>query len=192
MTKRLTQHAQKSAGGDGSLRAQGRLAVRVTAAAAVALATLVPVSARAGDDALVTYKSLAPEVALEAAQTALKKCRDDGFQVAVVVVDRFGQPQVLLRDRYAGLPAADIATAKSYTALSFRRDTSELAKMVRDGQMDANLARMPHIAMLAGALVIETGGTLVGGIGVSGAPGGDKDEACARAGLDAIRDKLDF
>lgn len=192
MTKRLTQHAQKSVGGDGSLRAQGRLAVRVTAAAAVALATLVPVSARAGDDALVTYKSLAPEVALEAAQTALKKCRDDGFQVAVVVVDRFGQPQVLLRDRYAGLPAADIATAKAYTALSFRRDTSELAKMVRDGQMDANLARMPHIAMLAGALVIETGGTLVGGIGVSGAPGGDKDEACARAGLDAIRDKLDF
>jgi uncharacterized protein GlcG (DUF336 family) len=110
----------------------------------------------------------------------------------VAVVDRFGQPQVLLRDRYAGLPAADIATAKAYTALSFRRDTSELAKMVRDGTMDASLARLPHIAMLAGAVMIETGGTLVGGIGVSGAPGGDKDEACARAGLDAIRDKLDF
>ncbi len=83
----------------------------------------------------------------------MTKCRDDGFQVAVVVIDRFGQPQVLLRDRYAGLPAADIATAKAYTALSFRRNISELAKMVRDGQMDANLARMPHIAMLAGALV---------------------------------------
>ena len=66
--------------------------------------------------------------------------------------------------RYAGLPAADIATAKAYTALSFRRNISELAKMVRDGQMDASLARMPHIAMLAGAL----------------------------AGLDAIRDKLNF
>jgi uncharacterized protein GlcG (DUF336 family) len=158
-------------------------------AGAIALAAS---PARAGDDALVTYKSLTPEVALEAAHTALEKCRDDGFQVAVVVVDRFGQPQVLLRDRYAGLPAADIATAKAYTALSFRRDTSELAKMVRDGRMDANLARMPHIAMLAGALVIETGGALVGGIGVSGAPGGDKDEACAKAGLDAIRDKLDF
>jgi uncharacterized protein GlcG (DUF336 family) len=149
-------------------------------------------SARAGDAALVTYKSLAPDVALEAAQAALKTCRDNGYQVAVVVVDRFGQPQVLLRDRYAGLPAADIATAKAYTALSFRRDTSELAKMVSDGRLDANLARMPRIAMLAGALVIETGGTLVGGIGVSGAPGGDKDEACAKAGLDAIHDKLDF
>jgi uncharacterized protein GlcG (DUF336 family) len=158
----------------------------------IALVMVLPVLVHAGDDALVTYKSLAPDVALEAAQSAMTKCRDDGYQVAVAVVDRFGQPQVLLRDRYAGLPAADIATAKAYTALSFRRDTSELARMVRDGQMDAGLARLPHIAMLAGALVIETGGTLVGGIGVSGAPGGDKDEACARAGLDAIRDKLDF
>src|SRR3954451_706591 len=101
---------------------------------AVMLALGAP-AASAGDDALVTYKSLSPEIALEAAQAALKKCRDNGYQIAVVVVDRFGQPQVLLRDRYAGLPAADIATAKAYTALSFRRSTAELAKMVRDGQM---------------------------------------------------------
>jgi uncharacterized protein GlcG (DUF336 family) len=153
---------------------------------------LLSTPAFAGDDALVTYQSLSPEVALEAAQAALKQCRDNGFQVTVVVVDRFGQPQVLLRDRYAGLPAGDIATAKAYTALSFRRATSELAKMVRDGQMDANLARMPRIAMLAGGLVIETGGTLLGGIGVSGAPGGDRDEQCAKAGLDAVRDRIDF
>ena len=146
----------------------------------------------AGDDALVIYKSLSPEIALEAAQAALKKCRDNGFQVAVVVVDRFGQPQVLLRDRYAGLPAADTATNKAYTALSFRANTSDLAKSVRSGQMDAGLARLPHVAMLAGAVVIETGGTLLGGIGVSGAPGGDKDEECAKAGLDAVRDKIDF
>jgi uncharacterized protein GlcG (DUF336 family) len=58
--------------------------------------------------------------------------------------------------------------------------------------MDAGLARLPHVAMLAGGLMIEAGGTLLGGIGVSGAPGGDKDEECAKAGLDAIRDKIDF
>jgi uncharacterized protein GlcG (DUF336 family) len=148
--------------------------------------------AMAGDDALVTYNSLSPEIALEAAQAALKKCRDNGFQVAVVVVDRFGQPQVLLRDRYAGLPAADTATNKAYTALSFRANTSDLAKSIRSGQMDAGLARLPHVAMLAGGVVIETGGTLLGGIGVSGAPGGDKDEECAKAGLDAVGDKIDF
>ena len=146
----------------------------------------------ASDDAIVVYKSLSPEVALEAAQAALKQCRDNGFQVAVSVVDRFGQPQVLLRDRFAGLPAADTAVSKAYTALSFRAATSDLAKSIRSGQMDAGLARLPHIAMLAGGLMIEAGGTLLGGIGVSGAPGGDKDEACAKAGLDAIRDKIDF
>ena len=80
---------------------------------------LVLHAALAGDDALVIYKSLSPEVALEAAQTALKKCRDNGFQVAVVVVDRFGQPQVLLRDRYAGLPAADIATSQGLYRAEF-------------------------------------------------------------------------
>lgn len=133
----------------------------------------------AGDDALVTYKSLSPETALEAAQAALKKCRDNGFQIAVAVVDRFGQPQVMLRDRYAG-------------ALSFRAATSDLSKSIKSGQMDAGLSRLPHVAMLAGGLMIEAGGTLLGGIGVSGAPGGDKDEECAKAGLDAIRDKIDF
>jgi uncharacterized protein GlcG (DUF336 family) len=162
--------------------------------AAMVAATLLalPLPAMAGDDAVVVYKSLSPDVALEAAQAALKKCRDDGFQVAVAVVDRFGQPQVMLRDRLAGLPAADTAVSKAYTALGFRAATSELAKSIRSGQMDSGLARLPRVAMLAGGLMIEAGGTLLGGIGVSGAPGGDKDEACAKAGLDAIRDKLDF
>ena len=158
---------------------------------AATLALTIP-PAVAGDDAFVVYKSLSPEVALEAAQAALKKCRDNGFQVAVAVVDRFGQPQVMLRDRYADLPAPDTAVGKAYTALSFRAATSELAKSIRSGQLDSGLARLPHVAMLAGGLMIEAGGTLLGGIGVSGAPGGDKDEECAKAGLDAIRDKIDF
>jgi uncharacterized protein GlcG (DUF336 family) len=166
--------------------------MRVLAMTTAAMLTLGAPAAIAGDDALVVYKSLSPEVALEAAQAALKQCRADGFQVAVAVVDRFGQAQVMLRDRFAGLPAAETATSKAYTALSFHKDTSELAKSIRSGQMDAGLAQLPHIAMLAGGLVIEAGGTLLGGIGVSGAPGGDKDEACAKAGLEAIRDRIDF
>ena len=159
--------------------------------AAATLAIAVP-PAWAGDDAVVVYKSLSPEIALEAAQAAMKKCRDNGFQIAVAVVDRFGQPQVMLKDRFAGLPAPDTAVSKAYTALSFRAATSDLAKSIRAGQLDAGLARLPHIAMLAGGLTIEAGGTLLGGIGVSGAPGGDKDEECAKSGLDAIRDKIDF
>jgi uncharacterized protein GlcG (DUF336 family) len=167
--------------------------MRKAACAFVAALTALAVSpVRADDAALVIYKSLTPELALEAAQAAMKTCRDNGYQIAVAVVDRFGQPQVLLRDRFAGMPAPDTATRKAYTALSFRASTSDLAKSVRDGQLDSGLARLPNVAMLGGGLVIETGGTLLGGIGVSGAPGGDKDEACAKAGLDAIRDKIDF
>ena len=148
--------------------------------------------AAAGDDAFVVFKSLTPEVALEAAQAALKKCRDNGFQIAVAVVDRFGQPQAMLRDRFAGPHTPDTAVRKGYTAVSFRTATSDLAKSIRSGQLDASLAQLPHVAMLGGGLMIEAGGSLLGGIGVSGAPGGDRDDECAKAGLDAIRDKLDF
>ncbi|HEY5126486.1 MAG TPA: heme-binding protein [Bradyrhizobium sp.] len=157
-------------------------------AATLALAT----PAAASDDAIVVYKSLSPEVALEAAQAALKKCRDNGFQIAVAVVDRFGQPQVMLRDRFAGPHTPDTAIRKAYTALSFRTATTDLVKSLRSGQLDAGLAQLPHVATLGGGLMIEAGGSLLGGIGVSGAPGGDKDEECAAAGLDAIRDKIDF
>jgi uncharacterized protein GlcG (DUF336 family) len=166
--------------------------MRTAATIVAALLALGAMPAMAEDSAIVVYKSLSPEVALEAAQAALKQCRSNGFQVAVAVVDRFGQPQVMLRDRFAGLPAADTATSKAYTALSFHAATSDLDKSIKSGQMSAGLAQLPHIAMLAGGLVIEAGGTLLGGIGVSGAPGGDKDEACAKAGLDAIRDRIDF
>jgi uncharacterized protein GlcG (DUF336 family) len=165
--------------------------LRYSAAAVLLLALTAPV-AHADNDAIVTYKSLSPEVALEAAQAALKQCREDGFQVAVAVVDRAGQPQVMLRDRFAGLPAPDAATRKAYTALGFHAATSDLAKRIAAGKMDSGLARLPNVAMSAGGLVIEAGGSVLGGIGVAGAPGGDKDEACAKAGLDAIRDRIDF
>jgi uncharacterized protein GlcG (DUF336 family) len=164
---------------------------RYPAIAALLLALGAP-AANADNDAIVTYKSLSPDVALEAAQAALKQCRNDGFQVAVAVVDRFGQPQVMLRDRFAGLPASDTATRKAYTALGFHAATSDLAKSIASGKMDQGLAQLPNIAMLPGGLVIEAGGAVLGGIGVAGAPGGDKDEACAKAGLDAIRDRIDF
>jgi uncharacterized protein GlcG (DUF336 family) len=160
-------------------------------ATAVLLSIALISNASAGD-ALVTYKSLAPDLALEAAQAALKKCRDNGYQIAVAVVDRFGQPQVMLRDRYAGPHTPDTAIRKAYTAVSFRTTTGELARLIRSGQLEPGLAQLPHTAMIAGGIMIEAGGSVLGGIGISGAPGGERDEECAKAGIDAIRDKLDF
>jgi uncharacterized protein GlcG (DUF336 family) len=156
------------------------------------LSCAAALSAARAEDATVTYKSLTPDVALEAARAALQQCRTDGYQVSVAVLDRFGETQVLLRDRYAGLPANTTAISKAWTAVGFRSDTSQLAASIKNGTLDPRLATLPRVAMMGGALKIETADTLLGAIGVSGAPGGDKDEKCARAGLDAIRDKLDF
>ena len=144
------------------------------------------------DDAIVTYKSIAPDTALDLAKAALATCRDHGYQIAVVVLDRSGQTLVLLRDRFAGLPAAGTANDKAYTALSFHMASGEFAKSIKSGQLSAGLSALPHIVTLAGGLTIESGGNLIGAVGVAGAPGGDKDEECAKAGLDSIRDKLDF
>src|SRR5439155_10554358 len=76
-------------------------------------------------DATFTVKVLTPETALKAAQAALKKCRDSGYQATVAVVDRMGVVQVLLRDRFAGPNTPDMAAAKAYTAASFRTNTTE-------------------------------------------------------------------
>jgi uncharacterized protein GlcG (DUF336 family) len=165
------------------------IVVRMASLAAALFATVSPGRA---DDAIVTYKSIAPDTALDLAKTALSTCRVNGYQVAVVVLDRFGETLVLLRDRFAGLPASTTANDKAYTALSFHSSSGDFANSIRSGKLSAGLAGLPHIVTLAGGLVIEAGGTMLGAVGVSGAPGGDKDEACAKAGLDAIRDKLDF
>lgn len=159
---------------------------------AAAAATILAATPSRAEDAIVTYKSLAPDTAFELARAALDQCRKDGFQVAVVVIDRFGAPLVMLRDRYAGLAAPATATGKAWTAVNFGRNTGDLIKAIRDGQLSPGLASLPNVVMLAGGLVVEAGGALLGGVGVAGAPGGDKDDACAKAGLDAIRDKLDF
>jgi len=160
--------------------------------AALAVATVTTAQPSRGDDAIVTYKSLSPEAALELARTALESCRAQGYQVAVVVMDRFGQPLVLLRDRFAAPLAPSTANDKAYTAVSFRSNTSDFAKSVQSGQLSSGLTALPHVVTLGGGVVIEAGGSLLGSIGVAGAPGGEKDEACAKAGLDAIRDRLDF
>ena len=157
--------------------------------AAACWIALVPARAAEG---VVTYKSLAPDVALDLAQSALRQCRRDGYQIAVVVSDRFGAPLVELRDRYTPVGALDIAKGKAWTSVTFARNTSDFVKAIKDGTIGAGLAGLPGVTPLAGGVVIEAEGSLLGAVGVAGAPGGDKDEACAKAGVAAVQDKLDF
>jgi uncharacterized protein GlcG (DUF336 family) len=139
-----------------------------------------------------SIKLLTPDTALKAAQAALKKCRDAGFQVAVAVVDRMGVPQVMLRDRYAGAHTPRMARAKAYTAVSFRTNTTELAEATQAGRPSSGVRDLPGIVALGGGLMIDAGGSLLGAIGVSGAPGGKEDDDCAAAGIAAIRDDIEF
>ena len=156
---------------------------------AASLALALPAGAQ---DATYTVRMLAPETALAAAQAALMKCRDSGWQVAVAVVDRAGVAQVMLRDRYAGTHTPRTAAGKAWTAVSFRTPTTELARMSQPGQPQSGIRNLPRAVVLGGGLLIEAQGSILGAIGVSGAPGGDADDTCARAGIDAIRDKIEF
>jgi len=156
--------------------------------ASLALIAL-PVTAQ---QATYTVKLLTPEVALTAAQAAMAHCRKAGYQVAVAVVDRSGVLQVLLRDRFAGAHTVDAATQKAWTAASFRIPTATLAAETQAGKPMSGIRLLPHVMAIGGGQVIEAGGSTLAGIGVSGAPGGDADDACAVAGLKAIADAIEF
>jgi uncharacterized protein GlcG (DUF336 family) len=158
----------------------------------VLLVGLVSAPVATAAEATFTMKLLTPETALKAAQAALKKCRDSGYQATVAVVDRMGVVQVLLRDRYAGPHTPDMATAKAYTAVSFRTDTTALAEATQPGRPQSGIRSRPGVAAVGGGLMIEAGGRLLGAIGVSGAPGGREDDACAAAGIAAIREDIEL
>ena len=148
--------------------------------------------AGAAPDATYVARQLTPETALTAAQAALAHCRKAGHQVAVAVVDRAGLLQVLLRDRFAGAHTVDIAPQKAWTAASFRISTSALAQETQAGRPMSGIRNAPRVMAIGGGLVIEAGGSVLGAIGVSGAPGGEADDACAMAGIKAIADAIEF
>ena len=155
------------------------------------LALIISTSAQAAD-ASYTIKLMTPETALKAAQAALKKCRDGSYQVAVAIVDRAGQTQVVLRDRFAGMHTPGAATDKAWSAVSFKSNTTQLAESTQAGKPASGMRQIPRVLALGGGLMIDAGGNLYGAIGVSGAPNGEADDACARAGVEAIAEDLEL
>lgn len=165
---------------------------RVGLVTALALGTVFGSFPARTQDALVSHKVLSPDMALELARASLEACRAKGFQVAVAVVDRFGQSQVMLRDRFAGPHTGPTAAGKAWTAVSFRTNTTDLIAITQPTQPQAGLRDLPNVVLLGGGMVVEAGGSILGAVGVSGAPGGAEDDACARAGIDAVRDRLEL
>jgi uncharacterized protein GlcG (DUF336 family) len=159
---------------------------------AAAIVALTVGSAMAAETGTFTVRLLTPETALKAAQAALAKCRAGGFQVTVVVVDRSGLMQALLRDRFAAPHTIETARLKAQTAVNFRMDTGALDREMQPGRPTAGLRQMPYVLPVAGGRVFEAGGSLAGAIGVSGAPGPANDDVCAQAALEAIAEDLEF
>jgi uncharacterized protein GlcG (DUF336 family) len=127
-------------------------------------------------------------MANKAAAAAVEKCKQDGYRVTVAVVDRAGLLRTLMRGDGAGPHTTDSSMKKAYTAASLRRPTSELAEMIAKVPALQALRDMnDKILMLGGGLPIEIGGETVGAIGVGGAPGAQLDDACAQAGLEALK-----
>ncbi|HKO68504.1 MAG TPA: heme-binding protein [Burkholderiaceae bacterium] len=158
------------------------------------LATLLPFVSTLAVAQTGSYSTrvLTPETALKATLAALEDCRKRGAQVAVAVVDRSGVAQVMMRDRFAGPHTVSTAINKGYTATSFRIDTLELAKQTQSGSPSSGVRALPNVVAVGGGVLIQAGGATLAAIGVSGAPGGEVDDACAKAGIAAIRDEIDF
>ncbi len=155
-----------------------------------ALVVLPSVPAVADDFA--NFRIMVPELALDVARAALQACRERGFQVGVAVVDRFGVTQVVLRDTLAGAHTPDTALGKARAAVSFRTPTQQLSALTEAGQVNSAIRHIPGYVFLGGGVPVEAAGSIVGGIGISGAPGGAEDDACARAGIAALEDRLAF
>lgn len=158
--------------------------------AALALAAAFASPSAHAQEATYSVPYLTPETALKAAQGALKSCRDAGFQIAVVVVDRAGIIQAALRDRYAGPHTVSTAQGKAWTAVSFRSATLDMAASLKSGEVPSGIGRLPGVVVVGGGRMIEAGGALVGAIGVSGAPQSTSDDACAKAGIEAVAGDL--
>lgn len=139
------------------------------------------------EPSLVSTQRMTLPTAMMIAQASIEECTEQGIQIGVTVVDREGIVQVTLRDTIAAQITVPISQQKAYTAANFNSATSALSD-----RANSPVGRAPGILMSAGGLPIQVGGSLVGAVGVSGAPSGETDEQCAQAGIDAVLDDLEM
>ena len=158
--------------------------------ASIFFLSALSVSGVSADETMtLSIKRLKMETALRIAQAAIKQCRKEGVQIAVTVVDRSGHPQVILRDVLAMDITLEISKQKAHTAMAFNTPLSELENRFTQ---PFQVAKLDGLIVSAGGIPINIGGSILGGIGVSGAPSGKTDEKCAKAGLDAVRDDIEM
>ena len=151
---------------------------------ALAVALAVPAAAQ-----MLERKDLSLAMALTIATTAADTCKAQGYRVSVTVVGRDGQVIVLLRGDNASPHTMENSMRKAYTARTFRVPSGEIVKRLKENPQFAAVF-LTNVIATQGALPITVGDDVIGAVGVSGAPGGDKDEACAKTGIDKVADQL--
>jgi uncharacterized protein GlcG (DUF336 family) len=158
----------------------------LAAAGCAAVFTLSAAAAEA--PVIVKIPRLTVEASEKLARAAMEACRKQGIQIGVTVVDRSGDPMVVMRDTLAPRITLEISKQKAYTAVNFNAPTSAMANRYTQ---PFSVGKVEGLVFSAGGLPIDAAGNIVGAIGVSGAATGEQDEVCARAGVDAIRFDLD-
>jgi uncharacterized protein GlcG (DUF336 family) len=158
---------------------------------ALAMLAALPASAQVSKSGY----TLPAALALEAAVEAERACAANGYAVTVVVVDVSGVIKIQYRGDHSTIHTRESAFRKAYTAITlgpiFKQETtSGLAKMLASSPAVPSFLTIPNVLFLPGGVDIMAGDEAVAAIGVGGAPGGEKDEACAQAGIVKIKDKL--
>ena len=163
--------------------------MKKTIAAAVLAGTFIGAHAASAED-IIKVRLMGSDLAADIARAAVQSCRDMGYQVAAVVLDRAGDTMASQRDTFARRHTLEIAARKAGLTIMSGVSSGEM----RDSRDDirAELNHMTGIIVMEGAIPIRAAGSLVGAIGVSGAPGGDIDANCANAGIESVQDRLDF
>jgi uncharacterized protein GlcG (DUF336 family) len=152
------------------------------------LAASLPALAAQPD--ILPVKQIGLELARDIAMASIEACRQDGYNVAAVVLDRAGNLQVALRDSLAARHTLEIAERKAGMAIMSGSDSGEFRAARADIRPELN--HINGLIVMDGALPIRAAGSLIGAVGVSGAPGGDKDRACAAAALRKLEERLEF
>lgn len=137
-----------------------------------------------------TFKVLPLTLAVEAADAAIASCKAQGYNTTAAIVDRAGNIKAILVGDGANVLSRDLSRRKAYTAAVRRTTTIELAAAIaRPGAFNPTLYDTEMVTA-GGGVPIKVGNEVIGGIGVGGSPSGEKDEACANAGLAKIGDRL--
>jgi uncharacterized protein GlcG (DUF336 family) len=134
-------------------------------------------------------KNMSMALSMAIMQGALDQCTKDGYKVSVAIVDKSGNLAASVRGDGTGPHTMEFARMKAYTART-RNQTSLATQKQMEDPAFAFLRQIPNVVGVGGGVPIRAGNEVIGGVGVSGAPGGEKDEVCANAGLAKVADAL--